>query len=1049
MEKPDPRGRLRILILEDRVADAELCERELLRAGFQFESRRVDTLAALQTELDRFTPDLILSDFTFPGGLDGLAALETVRRQLPGVPFIFVSGTIGEERAVEAMKYGAADYVLKDRMDRLGPAVRHALELGQMRRDKEAAETALRVSESKYSALLDQASDGIFVNDHEGKVLFSNARFREMLGYGEEEIQRLNMAQTYPAPERPGFLTRIAQLPALGSRIFERVMVRKDGSTFPVEISVKHLANGTHQGIVRDITQRRLQEQRIEKLSRVRAVSSQINAAIVRSPNRQVLYDEACRIAIELGNFGIAWIGSYDPQKMELTPVASAGLEGDTLLSTTKLVIRGDAPQSESTLAVAIRERRPVYNNDIVADAELGGRRRQEAIRRGYRSVVGLPLIVEGAIVATFSLFAKEANFFDAEEVALLAEMAGNLSFALENMARQDRLERLSRIRAVSSGINSAIARISDSGTLLRETCRIAAEHGKFEMVWVAEIDQNAKEVRPIGWVGFSDEAARAVSWKSISAAQGTLGEAIATRKTSVRNDIGSEIPVGKLRQEAVQAGYLSTVCVPLIVDDRVIALITLFAAGRDFFDESELGLLNELAADVSFALQSIAQRKKVEYLSYYDALTGLPNRALFMDRAGQQMRSRGGEPMMVALILLNLERFRNINEAFGPSGGDEILIQAARRLEAAFHGKDYIARIGADGFGVVVRGIRDAEAVVRIIEEQVLDCFREPYVLDGRELRVGTKAGVAMYPADGNDADVLFRNAEAALKKARDSGERCLFYAAEMNARAAQVVSLETRLRIAVEQRQFVLHYQPKLGLGSGKEKLCGLEALIRWREPGGELVPPGMFIPLLEETGLILEVGRWVLGQALADHREWTARGIAVPRIAVNVSPIQLQQRDFTDMVISTVHQGGDHPEALELEVTESLLMKNVQESIRKLSVLRGVGIHIAMDDFGTGYSSLSYIARLPIHSVKIDRSFIVGMAGSPQDMAIVTTIIALGHSLNLRVVAEGVETNAQAQLLALLKCDEAQGYLYSKPLPAAEIEPLLRLESAESAA
>ena len=268
MAKSDSERQLRVLILDDQVADAELCERELRRAGLEFVSRRVDTPAAYEAELERFDPHLVLSDFTFPGGFDGLDALEAARRRAPEVPFVFVSGTIGEERAVEAMRRGATDYVLKDRLARLGPVVLRALELAQMRREKELAETALRESEARY-------------------------------------------------------------------------------------------------------------QRKIEKLSRVRAVTSEINAAIVRSPSKQLLYYEACRIAIELGNFGIAWIGSFDAAKMELTPVASAGLDGDTLLSTTKLVIRDDAPQRESTLAVAIRERRPVYNNDIVADAELGGKRRQ------------------------------------------------------------------------------------------------------------------------------------------------------------------------------------------------------------------------------------------------------------------------------------------------------------------------------------------------------------------------------------------------------------------------------------------------------------------------------------------------------------------------------------------------------------------------------------------------------------------------------------------------------------------------------------------------
>jgi len=265
------------------------------------------------------------------------------------------------------------------------------------------------------------------------------------------------------------------------------------------------------------------------------------------------------------------------------------------------------------------------------------------------------------------------------------------------------------------------------------------------------------------------------------------------------------------------------------------------------------------------------------------------------------------------------------------------------------------------------------------------------------------------------------------------------------MNARAAQALLLETRLRKAVEAGEFVLHYQPKINLASGA--VCGLEALIRWQKPGAGLVAPGVFIPLLEETGLILGVGKWAISMALSQHREWTARGIAVPRIAVNVSAIQLQQKDFSDVVTGALQAQGCEPDALELEVTESLLMQDVQESIRTLSILRALGIHIAMDDFGTGYSSLSYLAQLPINSLKIDRSFVTEMASSPQDMGIVTTIVALAHSMNLKVVAEGVETEAQSKLLKLLKCDEAQGYLFSKPLPAAEIEPLLRGLAAEA--
>jgi diguanylate cyclase (GGDEF)-like protein/PAS domain S-box-containing protein len=1388
--------KLRFLILEDAVADAELCDRELRRAGLNFELRRVDTRAQFEAALEAFAPDLILSDFTLPGDFDGLTALDIARRKLPEVPFMFLSGTIGEERAVEAIQRGAADYVLKDRMARLGPAVVQALERTQLLNEKEQVEAALRESDILYHSIFDNIAEGILLCNLDGGLLAANPAAARILGYGSTDellssVTNPNLRLYAEGGDWRDLIRRTQQESEVHA--FETRALRKDGKKLWTSLSARLLPD-EHGGkprvltVIADITERKLQEQKIDKmsriralsgginaaivraggqqqllneacriavehggfglawigrldpatldvtpiawaglgsdelmqnkatarsdmpqgqgalggavrerrpvfendialrsgvggrrreealrlgyrslivlplytedavtgvmalfvrevnfftdeevallaelagnisfalgsiarkekverLSRVRAVTSEINTTIVRSRNKQILFYDACRTAVEHGGFGIAWIGEFDAEKQEVTPVASAGLEENDFLTHNKLIIRQDASQRGSLIAGAIREQRPVWNNDIVADAEAGGERRKEAIRRGYRSAMALPLIVEGMVTGTFSLFAREVNFFDDEEVGLLTELAGNISFALEHMARQERLDKLSRIRAISSGINAAIARIRERDALFKEICRIASELGKFEMTWIATINAAKRQIRAAAWTGFSTEIANRVNWASTTAAQGTLSEAIRTRKPAVRNDIERELAAGGMRAEALRHGCGSTVCLPLVVDDEVVALISLFAAGRGFFDQDEMAILNEIAPNISFALESIARQEKLDrlsrirsvlgeinaaivrirgrqelfdeacriaieaggfqyawlgvvdrdarmirtvawsgaapdspdviqaprplddedrgptveavvgkrpvivndvqndprisrkqdhlerdinsiavlpllagddavgviglharetgffdeeemkllselggdiafalqtidrqeqldYLSYYDPLTGLPNRTLFVDRAGQQMRARGGEPRMVALLLLNVERFRYINESFGRHGGDELLKLVAQRLEAAFGGKDYLARIGADGFGVVIRGIRDAAAAVHAVESVALDCFHDPYVLEGQELRVAARVGIALYPADGADADTLFRNAEAALKKSRDSGERYLFYAADMNARAAHVLSLETRLRKAVEERQFVLHYQPKIELTS--DRICGLEALIRWQEPGVGLTPPGTFIPLLEETGLILEVGKWALGQALTDHRDWTARGCKVPRIAVNVSAIQLQQRDFADMVINAITAQSGNPDALELEVTESLLMKDVEASIQKLAMLRGLGVHIAMDDFGTGYSSLSYIARLPINLVKIDRTFVSGMAGSPQDMAIVTTIIALAHSLNLRVVAEGVETESQSKLLKLLKCDEAQGYLFSRPLPGAEIEPLLR--------
>lgn len=782
-------------------------------------------------------------------------------------------------------------------------------------------------------------------------------------------------------------------------------------------------------------------QHQIDKLSRIRTFTSAINAAIVRSANRQELFEETCRIAVEYGGFGIAWIGKFDPATLEVTPAAWAGVGPEQFTRVT--TARPDVSEGQGARGQAIRERRPVFINDITANPHWGGQRWEEAIRRGYRSQIGLPLMIGDNVFGCLTMYARELNFFSADEVALLTELTGNISFALEHMARQKKIEKLSRIRSVLGEINAAIVRIRDRQELFKEACRIVAEAGRFPFAWLGLVDPEAQYVTPVAWAGaergFLDSMqARRSLRRDPSRQPDPVARAVWGKKPLIVNDVQND-PRILCKEEHHERNINSVAILPLLVSDDVAGVLVLHAGEIGFFDDDEMKLINELAGDIGFALQTIEKQEKLDYLSYYDTLTGLPNRALFIDRASQQMRTRSGESLMVAMILLNLERFRNINEMLGRHGGDDLLKLAAQRLENAFHGKDLLVRFGADGFGVVIRGIRDAAAAAHALQDQVLGCFREPFKVNGNELRVAAKAGIAVFPGDGADADTLFNNAEAALKQAKQSGEHYLFYAPDMNARAAQVLSLETRLREATEAQQFVLHYQPKINLASGA--ICGLEALIRWQEPGAGLVAPGTFIQLLEETGLILEVGKWALARALTDRREWMARGCTVPRIAVNVSAIQLQQKNFSDVVINVVREQGNNPDALELEVTESLLMKDIQASIRKLSILRGLGIHIAMDDFGTGYSSLSYIAQLPIHSLKIDRSFINGMIANPQDMSIVTIIIALAHSLHLKVVAEGVETNAQAQSLLLLKCDEAQGYFFSKPLPPDQIEALLR--------
>jgi predicted signal transduction protein with EAL and GGDEF domain len=365
------------------------------------------------------------------------------------------------------------------------------------------------------------------------------------------------------------------------------------------------------------------------------------------------------------------------------------------------------------------------------------------------------------------------------------------------------------------------------------------------------------------------------------------------------------------------------------------------------------------------------------------------------------------------------------------------LLKQVAARLGRGRGHSGAIARISADHFGAILHDIKHDAEVSHALDDLLNLGFAAPFIVDGSELKIAAKSGIALYPGDGADADALLRNAEVALRKAKTTGEKRVFYTHEMTQIIAARITLETRLRQALEREEFVLHYQPKVDLET--RRIQGVEALIRWQSPDLGLVPPMQFIPVLEETGMILEAGAWALRRAVLDHRHWVKQKLVAPRVAVNVSAIQVRQPSFVDVVKDILREGANPP-GIDIEITESLIMEDVAGTIDKLKILRDLGMSIAIDDFGTGYSSLGYLSRLPVHSLKIDRSFIDTMADNPDTMTLVSTIISLAHALRLKVCAEGVETDAQASVLRLLRCDEMQGYLVSRPVPLEELTRLL---------
>jgi diguanylate cyclase (GGDEF)-like protein/PAS domain S-box-containing protein len=457
--------------------------------------------------------------------------------------------------------------------------------------------------------------------------------------------------------------------------------------------------------------------------------------------------------------------------------------------------------------------------------------------------------------------------------------------------------------------------------------------------------------------------------------------------------------------------------------------------------------------ASMQGTTQDITERKHAEeqihHLSLYDHLTGLPNRHLFKEQLSHAVAQADRTGQALVILSLDFDRFKRVNDTLGHESGDALLKEIAIRLTKSVRQTDYItrsdsssvtqlvARQGGDEFTVLLGALYLAEEATKVTR-RILEALVQPFDLNGNQIVMNARVGIAIYRLDGNDADSLLKNAGAAMHDAKEQGKSYQYYNGGMNAAALKKLALESRLRKALEREEFVLFYQPKVDLHTGR--VTGLEALIRWNDPESGLVMPGRFISLLEETGMIVEAGAWAMKRAVLQYAAWQAAGVGPPPIAVNVSQAQLKRSDFVVSVKQAIAIAGKPDHGLNLEITESMIMENIESCIAKLKIIRGLGVGISMDDFGTGYSSLRYLTRLPITELKIDRAFIRNVATAPDDLAIVSTVIALGHNLGLKVIAEGVETEEQAQCLQLLKCDEFQGYLASKPVPAEQVPALL---------
>ena len=428
----------------------------------------------------------------------------------------------------------------------------------------------------------------------------------------------------------------------------------------------------------------------------------------------------------------------------------------------------------------------------------------------------------------------------------------------------------------------------------------------------------------------------------------------------------------------------------------------------------------------------------EVDFLAYYDTMTQLPNRALFEDRLAQAIAMAKSAGQTLGVLFISLDQFKKVNDTLGHGPGDILLREFAERLKSCIEQTDTIARFGSDEFALLRTQIEGPDDVIETIGS-LSQVLKFGFELNGQELFATASVGISLFPLDGDDGQTLLKNAGAALYKAkRSGGANYQFYTADIHDRASRRLSLETTLRRALQNQEFLLHYQPKVSVDS--LEITGVEALVRWHHPQLGLISPAEFISLAEDTGLIIPIGQWVLKEACLQNKRWQNQGFARIRMAVNISARQLHDQAFADTVIRVLRETNLEPEYLELELTESSIMQNAELAANVLSRLKSMGIYCSIDDFGTGFSSLASLKRLPINALKIDKSFVSEAPSEPDDAALVLAIITLAHNLRLRVIAEGVETEEQLRLLHLLRCDEIQGSLFSKPLPADALESLL---------
>lgn len=790
------------------------------------------------------------------------------------------------------------------------------------------------------------------------------------------------------------------------------------------------------------------------RLSGMFEALSATNEAIMRARTREELFEVACQAAVLGGVFASATIGIMDDKHELVRVVAVKGRLQERMVGRT-CAVSSDHPEGQGIIGISLRTCRPSVINDYLNDPR-SAHWHSKAVEDGTRAAASFPLLRAGHEPLGILLFlAPEEDTFTPDLVELLTRLAENVSFALDNFdlaeekVRTDaQKERLARMFAALSATNEAIMRAKSRAELFDLVCLAASNGAKFTSTTIALARADSDQLEIVASAGPSSDTTRNVRLSvdpERPEGRGMSGTAFRTRQPCISNDYLNDDRVRAFHAVVRGDGARSGAAFPLVAHDRAVGVMIYMSTEPGTFTAEFVELLQRLADNVSFAMENFDRAddkneadERIEYLASHDSLTDLPNRETFNGLLREAIDAAERHDHRFAVLFIDLDRFKVINDSLGHEAGDLLLLEVAKRLRGALRASDVVARLGGDEFVVILDQCGEIDDVQRIATG-LLAALAKPMELAGYECHTTASIGIAMYPANGADAQTLTKNADMAMYLAKEDGKNGYrFFSKEVTTQSIERLSLESALRRALEREQFSLNYQPKVDMATGQ--ITGVEALLRWTHPDLGSISPAQFIPLAEETGLIVPIGRWVLKEACAQAMAWQRRGLLPVSMAVNLSPRQFADEHLLHDVDEALAASGMSPVLLQLEVTESMMMRNVGRALKVLDAIQSRGIRLAIDDFGTGYSSMSLMKHFPIDTIKIDRSFVRDLPQDSEDQAIAQAIISMGKALGMTVVAEGVENVEQEAFLRTHGCDEMQGFLISKPLPARQMAELL---------